>query len=193
MTARGRIVFGASRCGYTLIEILLVAGIIVLISGLGWSPLMRLSREYRVREAADEVRVAAAGARIQALDQDLTFQFRYEPSGRRFIRVPYELPPSTGPNGQAASVRGQVTGILPEGMSFLGVSGVNDGGGINPSLTAGLPSEFAQVAWSGPVLFFADGTATSATFDVIDELSSTRRITVRDLTGAVSVSNLSNE
>ncbi len=178
--------------GYTLIEMLLVVGIIVLVAGLGWQPLMRLAREHRVREASEEVRVVAAGTRTQALDQDLTFQFRYEPGGRRFIRVPYEQPQSSGTNGQTATVRGQMTGYLPEGMTFQAISGVSDGGGINPAMTAGLSSEFTNVSWSGPVLFFADGTAVSATFDIVDEVSSTRRVTIRDLTGAVTVSNLSN-
>lgn len=175
----------ARRAGYTLLEMLLVLTVIIVLTSLSWSPLMRLSREQRVKGAADEVRALAAGTRILALDQDVTFQFRVEPGGRRYIRVPYEAP-QVGQGG-AVSISGSDYGQLPEGMSFQVMQGASGGGGIAPEILAGLPHELGSVGWSGPVLFFADGSATAAKFEVIDELSATRVIAIRDLTGVVTV------
>lgn len=173
--------------GYTLFEMLIAMSIIVLITSLGWSPVMRLQREYRVKEAAEAVREMVAGTRILALDQDIVFQFRFEPSGRRYMRVPYENSNGAAQGGKTVTASGQSHGELPAGVYF---ESINDSPAeaLNPELLAGLPSEFSQTSWSAPILFYSDGTSSNAEFDVVDESASTRRIRVRDITGAATVS-----
>jgi prepilin-type N-terminal cleavage/methylation domain-containing protein len=175
----------SARSGYTLIEMILVVGVILLLTSLSWSPLLRFSREYRVKESSEEVRRVFAGTRTQALENDVTYQCRIEVGGRRYIRVPYE---KSQDGSNAGSVPGGAeSGELPIGMTFSAVNGLEGGGQISPELLSGVGTEFAQVGWSGPILFFPDGTATSAVLDIVDEMSTTRRISVRDLTGAVTV------
>lgn len=175
------------RCGYTLFEMLIAISIIVIITSIGWSPVMRLHQEYRVKAAAEEVRQMVAGTRMLALDQDIVFQFRFEPGGRKFMRVPYENTASAASTSkQPVSASGLSSGELPVGVYFEAVSsGASEA--VNPELMTGLPNEFTQASWSAPVLFYSDGTATNAEFNVVDETATTRRIRVRDITGGVTV------
>ena len=46
-----------------------------------------------------------------------------------------------------------------------------------------------ETTWSAPVLFYSDGTATTASFDVVDEALRSRRFSVRALTGGVRVAD----
>ena len=90
----------------------------MLVTAIGWGPAMRMSREHRVKEATEDVRQVISGTRYLALDQDVVFQFRYEPNGRRYCRVPYEAPTESQSAGQVSSVTGRLSGELPLGMSF---------------------------------------------------------------------------
>ncbi len=178
------------RGGFTLFEMLIAISIIVIITSIGWSPVMRLHQEYRVKAAAEEVRQMVAGTRILALDQDIVFQFRFEPGGRKFIRVPYESAAgaSAASGNQPVSASGQSSGELPAGLYFEDVLS-NASEAVNPDFLVGLPNEFTQAAWSAPILFYSDGTATNAEFNIVDETSTTRRIKVRDITGGVTVTS----
>ena len=173
--------------GFTLLEMMIAIGILMLVTAIGWGPAMRMSREHRVKAATEDVRQAISGTRYLALDQDVVFQFRYEPNGRRYCRVPYEAPTESQSAGQVVSVSGRLSGELPLGMSFESVSGEPVGGPLTPEVLGDLPSEYASVGWSGPVLFFSDGSASEASFDIVDEQASSRRLSVRNLTGAVTV------
>ena len=173
--------------GFTLLEMMIAVGILMLVTAISWGPVMRMSREHRVKEATEDVRQAAAGTRYLALDQDVVFQFRFEPNGRRYCRVPYEAPTESQSAGQVSSASGRLSGELPLGMSFESVSGEPVGGPLTPEILGDLPSDYASVGWSGPVLFFSDGSASEASFDIVDEQATARRLKVRALTGAVTV------
>ncbi len=173
--------------GFTLLEMMIAIGILMLVTAIGWGPAMRMSREHRVKAATEDVRQAISGTRYLALDQDVVFQFRYEPNGRRYCRVPYEAPTESQSAGQVSAVSGRLSGELPLGMSFETVSGEPVGGPLTPEILGDLPSDYASVGWSGPVLFFSDGSASDASFEIVDEQASSRRLSVRNLTGAVTV------
>lgn len=176
-----------SAPGFTLFEMLIAISIIVLITSLGWGPVMRLHQEYKVKAAAEDVRQMVAGTRILALDQDIVFQFRFEPGGQKYMRVPYESTATASASGsnQPASA-GQSSGQLPPGVFFEDVtSAANEP--VNPEFLNGLPNEFTQGSWSAPILFYSDGTATNAEFNIVEETSTTRKIRVRDITGGVTV------
>ena len=177
----------ATASGFTLLEMMIAVGILMLVTAISWGPVMRMSREHRVKEATEDVRQAAAETRYLALDQDVVFQFRFEPNGRRYCRVPYEAPTESQSAGQVSSASGRLSGELPLGMSFESVSGEPVGGPLTPEILGDLPSDYASVGWSGPVLFFSDGSASEASFDIVDEQATARRLKVRALTGAVTV------
>lgn len=176
------------RSGYTLIEIMLVVTIIMVIAAMASAPLITSWRDVRLGEEAERVRVLAAGTRMEALDSDQVWQFRFEPGGTRYVRVPVaEETDSSGSPAETASRNGKRSGRLPEGMRFSTNSGA--GGGLSENLLAGLPNagELGQVSWSSPVEFFPDGTATQTTFEVLSDLAGSRMIQVRGVTGAVTV------
>lgn len=180
------------RGAFTLIEVLLVVAIMVTMIGLAWTPLLRSWGDHRLKAATEDVRSVLAGTRINSLENDATWQFRYEPGGNRYVRVPYQQTES-----ETSSAVGRMSLVLPEGLTFnesnavagtrseplsaLDVQGLADAG------------ELTGVSWSEPILFYSDGTATELTFQVIDSEAGEMTVSVRDLTGAVSVRDTTTE
>lgn len=170
---------------YTLIEILLAVMIIVILTSLAASPLIRSWRDQRTGAAAEDVRAILAGTRILALDRDETWQFLFEPGGTHYLRVP-QASSEEGDGNQAAN-RGKFSGTLPSEITFGEVGGA--GATVPPQVLTGLANatELSGVSWSSPILFYSDGTSSEASLEVIDEYGNSRSILVRDLTGGVTV------
>ena len=86
-----------------------------------------------------------------------------------------------------------MSGQLPEGLTFVAASESMMGNEpVTQESVAGLPgeSELSGVSWSPPLLFYSDGAATDAAFDVVSEEKRFQRLTLRALTGAVTVSTI---
>ena len=65
--------------------------------------------------------------------------------------------------------------------------------GLPATVVEGLTGakDLAGTSWSPPLLFYSDGSATDAAFDVVlTKTKLARRLTLRALTGAVTVSNV---
>lgn len=198
--ARLRNVRRVERCrsGYTLLEMLLVLTVMMIIASLAASPLMSSWQRHRLSEAAESVRSLAAGTRILALDNGEHWQFRFEPGGTRFVRVPLkEVGDASQASGasQQQGVNGQLSGVLPEGIVFgEDMNNSSSADNLSSSQLAGMPDsgELGQVKWSSAIVFFGDGTASQTMFTVEDsENGGLRQISVRDLTGAVSATMVS--
>ncbi len=196
--SRGRSAPRAKRySAYTLLEMLLAVTVLTVLASVASSPLINTWRDNRLGEAAEGVRSLLAGSRIQSLDRDETWQFQYEPGGTLFVRVPTTF------NDDGAQVEvaksGRISGTLPDGITFSQELTMQPGGGlttgsvISPELFSGLPNaaELIQATWSEPVYFYSDGTADTVEFELTDQHGGVRRISVRDLTGAVTVSRQS--
>lgn len=179
---------GKTTHGYTLLEMLLVLSLLIVLAGFSAPHLMGAFRENQLKEAAESVRIMAASTRIRALDTDLIWQFRFEPGGRRYVRVPYEI---LGDNEKIKVEKD--SGELPESMTFSG-SATSSGEKIDETLLEGLENagDLSSVSWSSPLLFFPDGTGVDAEF-LVESAIGTRRIVVREITGAVRVKKLVEE
>ena len=164
---------------------MLAVSIVVIIASLASHPVIRTFRDNRLGEAAENVRIVLAGSRLQAVDRDEDWQFRYEPGGTHYVRVPWTQAATTS---AANSSGGRMSGTLSEGIQFS-AGGEAASGELSPEVLSGLPdeSELSGLSWSAPVVFFPDGTSTSAFFEITDQYSGAREVTVRDLTGAVAV------
>lgn len=175
-----------SRSGYTLIEIMLTMMVLTILTSVAASPLMQSWRDQQTGSATEEVRALLAGARILALDRDETWQFVYEPGGNHYLRVPLTAAAEESGNGSAN--QGKFSDTLPSQITF-GESGGGTGATVSSELLTGLPDagELSGVAWSTPVLFYSDGTSSEAELVIVDTYGNSRTISVRDLTGGVTV------
>ena len=192
-----------SYSGYTLMELLLAMGVLIAIAGIAWPLVQGQFERYRLKNEVENVRSKLASTRIRAIDSGLMYQFLYEPGGRNFIVVPFE-----GVETEAEQVDAgggslyRFAGSLSENVMFETPENVAmtsqelpDVGVISGDFLSGLPGslELSSVSWSQPILFYPNGTAVSAVFDVVDAKKQFIRISVRDLTGAVSVDQIRRE
>ena len=198
----------AGRAGFTMIEMLLVLGVIAVIIAVAWPNVIRLTGQPRLLESSDKVRSLASSARIHAIESGLVYQFRYEPGGRRFVVIPFEREfESVSPDAQgtgASSSLGRfskASGLLPEGVSFAapklpgtssGTASASGGQKLSADLFSGLAdaAKLEQASWSGPILFQPDGTGTDIAFELVDRRNQRVTVTVRGVTGAVTVSRI---
>ncbi|MBX3438969.1 MAG: hypothetical protein KF861_15870 [Planctomycetaceae bacterium] len=191
-----------SRVAFTLLELVLVLSVLAVIVSIGWPSVVRYMGDEAVRESAQLVQSAAAGTRIKAIDTGLTYQFRYEPNGKRFVVIPFD-PPENIDSTTAASTTtsGQseypvLSGEIAETCRF-----VSPEDGLFSSATverlpremfANLPdaSDLEATAWAPAVLFYSDGTATDATFRIEDDAQRSIAFSIRALTGTVAMDPL---
>ena len=198
----------AGPAGFTMIELLLVLGVVAVIIAVAWPNVLRLSGQQRLIDSSDKVRSLAASARVHAIDSGLVYQFRYEPGGRHFVVIPFEREFETvNPNSRGAGTAtglgrfSKASGLLPEGVKFFAPSllettssSASNGTGqkLSSDAVSGLAdaAKLEQVSWSGPVLFQPDGTAADATVELVDRHNQHVTMRVRGVTGAVAVSRL---
>jgi len=158
-----------------------------------------------LRESVQLVQSAAAGTRIKAIDTGLTYQFRYEPNGRRFAVIPFDPPENIDSTATASAADpGQseypvLSGEIDESCRFVSP----EDGFLSSAVVERLPREaFANLpdaynlsttAWAPPILFYSDGTAVDATFRLVDEGRRSIELSVRGLTGTVAADKLERE
>lgn len=188
------------RTGYTLLEMVLVMAVLLAVAGIAWPRLERFYADRNLKQAAEDLRIKLTGMRFHAIDAAVIYQFRYEPGGRRFLMIPYERDgrqaESAGVNdvaGADASPQWSEAGELPEDIQFQIPEDQNAmAEQLAEQWLSGLPDagELASAAWSPPLLYYSDGTATNAALELTDSNRQTIRLSVRGLTAAVSLSRV---
>jgi len=120
------------------------------------------------------------------------YQFRFEPSGTHFLVLPYEqvLVDENEESVSDADVLFKFFGSVPDDLRFeYSTEAETSGEQLSADLFAGL--EHADLAsginWSGPILFYADGSAEEFQIRLLDESDLGVKFSVRALTGAVSL------
>lgn len=190
--------------GFTLLELLLVIGILMICAGAVAPSVMGMLSNYHLRDGVQKVQAALAATRVHAIDATSTYEFRFEPGGRHFLAVPTDNDalnspgPALGSDGQSLAPGMYEIGILPEGLSFQATTSSSP-----PPESAPLPAgsdpgwmtalgriaerDVAQVTWSDAIGFRVDGTATDVTFAVVDTRGAGYRFTIREVTGEIFV------
>lgn len=177
--------------GFTLLEMLMVLGIIVLLAGLSWPALRGPLSNSRLRDAAKMVRVELAKTRLQAMESDAVLEFQYEAGGTKFrVGVLREAPvdPNTTEHVSAAAPVEWVEFELPSGVAFAA-----------PEFAEVVSVETAPIGstddplWSSPVVFYPDGTTTNAEFVLHNEHDTSVVISLRGLTGVSKISDRTSE
>jgi prepilin-type N-terminal cleavage/methylation domain-containing protein len=181
------------RRAVTLIEVMLVLAILTSLSALAYPSVAMMLEQLAMDEAVSPVRIHLAGTRVRALDAGVTWQFRFEPSGRRYVAVPYEFDEIEGDDQQQQSqleMLPRVSGQLPEGFSFVSADLATGGTeALDEQAVAGLADQrqLFEASWSPPLWFFSDGTSQNASFDIVNEQNQSRRLSIRSLTGSVTL------
>lgn len=175
------------RSGYTLIEILLALAVMIVLMAMVSAPVMENWRDQRTGASTEDVRSLLAGTRILALDRDETWQFVFEPGGTRYLRVPHST--ATEAASSTTANQGKKSGTLPPDITFGESEGVAST--VESNLLAGLSDagELSGISWSAPVLFYSDGTSTDTNFEIVDVYGNARTVSVRELTGGVTVTD----
>lgn len=203
------------RGGFTLFEILLVLVVLVTVLSLTWPVLDKIHSQYRLRQGGQLVQVRLAAARVQAINSGLVYQFRYEPGGQRFVVLPFDqqalsaqpAPGTHGPRklaGKLPSARARfeaphaAAGMTGAGAGATGAGSTSAAAGVNSAQSlpaawlAGIPDvdQFTDAAWSQPILFYPDGSASQSLLTIRDGKSDYVTVSVRSLTGSISVSKI---
>ncbi|MBN2024884.1 MAG: hypothetical protein JW809_19045 [Pirellulales bacterium] len=186
------------RRALTLLEVLLVLCLMVILGAIAWPVLDRPWAEQRLRKSADVVRLAWARARVDAMTTGKTYVFRYEPQTSQFVVEAWqgaEADAESRPGewfGQASTDAAEpglfsaVTQNLPEGVQFaIGQSQLDQRAAF--VLSTFTDEAAQQGVWSDPVLFYPDGTATSADVRLVNEHGRRIDLSLRGLTGVVTV------
>lgn len=186
------------RGGFTLLEVLLVLAIIVLLGALSWPALSGPLAVQRLKSGADDVRIQFVQARIDAVSKGRVFQFRFMPEGDRFLVESMPTPEAmTADVESAGSAEGgsldgtlqddvPVEDGLPKGVRFAGGSVASDLRAV-AALGQSTALSTTGASWSEPILFYPDGSTSTATVRLQNERGSAIEVSLRGATGVVSV------
>jgi prepilin-type N-terminal cleavage/methylation domain-containing protein len=176
--------------GYTLVELLLVLGLLAAIGALAWPALERPFANRRLRVAADVVRTEWSLARVEAIRSGGPCVFRYAAGGRQFCRERQagESPVAAVTEQQEeplpaaeAAASPSTPKKLPEGVFFSAA-------GVPLDLqAAAADAEPAESDWSEPIFFYPDGTTSDARLVLANDRGKHVELTLRGLTGTVSI------
>jgi prepilin-type N-terminal cleavage/methylation domain-containing protein len=199
--------------GYTLLELLIVLAVMVVVASLAMPSLGRSFEKSKLRNAAKQLRVALARARIEAIDSGGAQRFRYQPGTGVFEIAPLSTAADGDAGGGFTPVAPEELGgdlslaagvpeseaaryELPEGVRFLDPA-LPDASLAEPdplaadvstvSPASDVPASAAD--WSAPIVFYPNGR----TFNARVRLRSTDYyvdVTLRGLTGASTVGDV---
>lgn len=175
--------------GFTLLEVMLVVGVLAIIAGVSWPMLERLYGNQQLKQSAADVQKQLSSNRLRAIDKGIVYQFRYEVGARRYFAIPYELA-DAGATADGSAEFERISKELPEGLRFEATSDGLTGEKVAEALLAGLADahDLSEATWSPAILFFADGAGTEATFRILDADDRYIEFSVRELTGAAKQS-----
>ena len=207
MTGRRFLYAFKSRQGFTLVEVLLTLCLLVIITSMAWPLLDKPFASQRLLKAADQIRAEWGSARVEALNSGLTYTFQYTIQGNQFCTKCQAAPetPSDaeaeygadyGNDSLARTAVGQdaanplaTENTLPEKITFVGGETAAD----TRAATVESQSQtvfFSDASWSQPILFFPDGTTSTARLILKNQHGRRIELTMRGLTGVVKVGQL---
>lgn len=180
------------RHGYTLFELILVVGIVLVASVLAAPSLSSLYSSYKLNAAVDTVRAAWAESRARAIEEGRPYRFAVEPQGTAFRVAPDHPDYWEGGEGTANDPDGRgliLEKRLPGGVRFS----------VNGEAAEDVPEEafegnlleereVANADWATGVIFQPDGTSRED-IRVLFQIQGARPtvLILRGLTGHVSV------
>jgi Tfp pilus assembly protein FimT len=208
------------RRGYTLMEMVLVQGVIVVLVAMGWPALRSSLGKSRLQESAKQVRIQLSRARLQAMETGTVLEFRFKPGERRYeIRqragqsagekfalhsagaTAHPSSTSGGARGSQSSDESVKRRELAEDVFFHDPRLTKDDSGYESESENGAASsdsdstehDHDDAGWSAPIVFYPNGQSTNALLRLNGPRDFHVDVTVRGLTGAVTISRLERD
>ncbi|MBS0260607.1 MAG: prepilin-type N-terminal cleavage/methylation domain-containing protein [Planctomycetes bacterium] len=180
------------RPGFTLFEIVIVLAVIVVAIGITYPAISAIQSEYQMRQSGMLVQAKLAAARVHAIETGYDYQFCFEPGGHRFLVVPYDLGALTAEQSSGGKVSYKAGGKLVTDKAHFVAPTAAGGHQVAPELMNGLrnAADYTGVSWALPIIFHPDGSASAAEIQIEDNKSRRLTVSVRPLTGAVTVSKV---
>lgn len=184
---------------FTLLEVLLTMCLLVILASLAWTALDKPFAGVRLRKAADRIRAELVTARVEALESGDVYFFRCTVNEGGYRIDCYSAAMAQGNSalgdvlgnpaqdpGTAAAAIQTIEGSLPEDVTFVICETVAD------ARSAMIASELEQSAvaetgMSDPILFYPDGTASTARLVLKNEDNRSIELLLRGLTGVVNI------
>jgi len=169
--------------GFTLIEIMVVVGIIGLIALIGIPSIYQLAKKEGMRRAVADMKEVLGNARAQAILSGSEVQLKFYPTENRFETIAgagsaateATPTPATSPSPAAGTTppTSRVTaGVLPPGITF---------GMLQVNLL-----NFRESDWTR-VRFFPNGTSDEMRLVLVSETGEVRGLQLEPTTGLVEV------
>jgi len=202
----------SSHRAFTLLELMLVMGILVAVAAIAWPTITRSDESVRLRKAADQVQTGLSRARVEAMSSGVSQVFRFEPNSPRYTITPYQDDSvsldstaadtsgssagqaSSQPSGSANSPTGGRSDPanpcqhqIPDGFVFTTAQRSSD------SRTAVAESQLNDGSASAdapPVFFYPNGESQDAVITISTDNGRSISITLRGYTGVTHVGEI---
>jgi prepilin-type N-terminal cleavage/methylation domain-containing protein len=197
----------APRRGFTLSEMLVVLGILVVITAVAQPAIRATLSDNRLRSAAKQVRVELAKARLKAVQSGVAQRFRYQVGKNRFEVAPLTAGhENDAPRGAAGRALGSTAAerlvetvdspateecceqSLPDGVCFAEDFATQP---LDPAPTEVVPTD--EEGWSAPIVFYPNGRTANAHIKLKGERNAVVDVSLRGLTGAATASRPRHE
>jgi Tfp pilus assembly protein FimT len=189
------------RKAVTLIEVLLVLALLVTLAAMTWPALDRPMANQTLRKAADKVRTSWAKARVDAMSTGNTNVFRCTAEDGKYTIEAQAGPESvdsitssmegefdeTASGAATTDALSSRTYDLPEGIRFVAAEVDFDTRATILGQATDGTTEMSTGDSIDPILFFPDGTTSTAKLTLENQYQRRIELTVRGLTGAMAV------
>lgn len=195
------------RSAFTLLELLLTISLLAAIAAIALPQAGMLLGDRRLVRAGDQLRAEMTSLRVDAMREGRVMMLDGMIEGNTFrIKPFYSIADSTEAIDQTGSQQSLLTGatqgvmttlevdeeadetiVLPEGISIMAV-------GVASAARSMEIEQLNQAdqgqGWSRPVLFYPDGSTSTAAITLTDETYGKVVVQIRGITGDVTVSEV---
>lgn len=191
----------SARGGYTLLELLIVVAVMLVVASLTLPALNRPFAKSKLRDAAKQLRVGLARARLEAINTGAPQQFRYQPGGGAyeiaarstgegggFLPVALEGGIGETPVAEDSTYTAAVQYELPEGIRFFDPLAPEAAPDVPVSTVSTAPE--SDESWSAPIVFYPNGRTFNALVRLYGEYDYYVDVTLRGLTGASRIGEI---
>ncbi len=186
----------------TLIEVMLVLALMVLFAATAWPLVERSLADQKLRDAADMVRAEWAQARAKAMSSGVAYRFCYtsEQQTYRLERcedVQASDSSSLTQNSATSAASNANESLLPDDVVFfqgevLDESAQTGAAQQNSESTQVDPRTMEDGLSDAPIIFYPDGTCSSARLVLRNEYDRAITVTIRGLTAISAICDIFN-